>query len=540
MPYVVTQSCCSDAACVVACPVNAIHPTPGEPGFATAEMLYVDPVACVDCGACATACPAAALQPHTKLTDAQLPFIEINAAYYKENPHADRPILAAVAKKPSVDATGLRVAVVGAGPAGLYATDELLKHPGVSVDVFDRLPTPHGLARYGVAPDHQHTKQVVGLFDKIEREDGFRYRLNVNVGDDVTHAQLRAAYDAVIYSVGAATDRRLGVEGEELPGSVSATDFVAWYNGHPDQAGKSYPVGSDRAVVIGNGNVALDVARILSLDPERLADTDISDVALLALRDSAIREVVVLGRRGPAEAAFTLPELIGLAGIDDIDVVVEGVVEATSEKTRILADLATRDPRPGLRRIVLRFNTAPVRIVGEGSVEGLEVATTEVIDGRAVVTDAREVIPTGLVLRAIGYRAMPVKDLPFDDQRAVVPNDAGRVEPGVYVAGWIKRGPTGFLGTNKSCSEETVASLLHDLDAGLLTAPETVIERLPHEISERGWRAIDAAERTAGAAAGRPRVKLLDRDALTAAAAVAPASKKRPIIARPLVGLGRR
>src|SRR5204862_6019005 len=164
------------------------------------------------------------------------------------------------------------------GPAGLYATDELLKHPGVSVDVFDRLPTPHGLARYGVAPDHQHTKQVVGLFDKIEREDGFRYRLNVNVGDDVTHAQLRAAYDAVIYSVGAATDRRLGVEGEELPGSVSATDFVAWYNGHPDQAGKSYPVGSDRAVVIGNGNVALDVARILSLDPERLADTDISDV----------------------------------------------------------------------------------------------------------------------------------------------------------------------------------------------------------------------------------------------------------------------
>jgi ferredoxin--NADP+ reductase len=540
VPYVVTQSCCSDAACVVACPVNAIHPTPGEPGFATAEMLYVDPVACVDCGACATACPAAALQPHTKLTDAQLPFIEINAAYYKENPHADRPILAAVAKKPSVDAAGLRVAVVGAGPAGLYATDELHKHPGVSVDVFDRLPTPHGLARYGVAPDHQHTKQVVGLFDKIEREDGFRYRLNVNVGEDVTHAQLRAAYDAVIYSVGAATDRRLGVDGEELPGSVSATDFVAWYNGHPDQSGVTYALASDRAVVIGNGNVALDVARILSLDPEALAGTDISDVALLALRDSAIREVVVLGRRGPAEAAFTLPELIGLAGIDEIDVVVEGHVEATSEKTRILADLAARDPRPGLRRIVLRFNPAPIRIHGTSAVEGLEVATTEVVDGRAVVTDAREVIPTGLVLRAIGYRATPVKDLPFDDQRAVVPNDAGRVEPGVYVAGWIKRGPTGFLGTNKSCSEETVASLLNDLDAGLLTAPETVIERLPQEISERGWRAIDAAERAAGAAAGRPRIKLLDREALTAAAVVAPPSKKRPIIARPLVALGRR
>jgi ferredoxin--NADP+ reductase len=540
VPYVVTQSCCSDAACVVACPVNAIHPTPGEPGFATAEMLYVDPVACVDCGACATACPAAALQPHTKLTDAQLPFIEINAAYYQEFPHADRPILAAVAKKPFVDAAGLRVAVVGAGPAGLYATDELLKHPGVSVDVFDRLPTPHGLARYGVAPDHQHTKQVVGLFDKIEREDGFRYRLNVNIGDDVTHAQLRAAYDAVIYSVGAATDRRLGVEGEELPGSVSATDFVAWYNGHPDQAGKSYPVGSDRAVVIGNGNVALDVARILSLDPEALASTDISDSALAALRDSTIREVVVLGRRGPVDAAFTLPELIGMAGIDEIDVVVEGAVEVTSEKTRILADLAARDPRPGLRRIVLRFNTAPVRIVGSTAVEGLEVARTTVVDGRAVLADETEVIPAGLVLRAIGYRATPIKDLPFDDQRAVVPNDAGRVEPGVYVAGWIKRGPTGFLGTNKSCSEETVASLLHDLDAGLLASPEAVIERLPQEISERGWRAIDTAERSAGAAAGRPRVKLLDREGLTAAAAAGTTTRKRSIVTRPLAVLGRR
>jgi ferredoxin--NADP+ reductase len=533
VPYVVTQSCCSDAACVVACPVNAIHPTPGEPGFATAEMLYVDPVACVDCGACATACPAAALQPHTKLTDAQLPFIEINAAYYKENPHADRPILAEVAKKPSVDAVGLRVAVVGAGPAGLYAADELLKHPGVSVDVFDRLPTPHGLARYGVAPDHQHTKQVTDLFAAIEQESGFRYRLNVSVGDDVTHAQLRGAYDAVIYAVGAATDRRLGVEGEELPGSASATDFVAWYNGHPDQVGAGYPLASSRAVVIGNGNVALDVARILSTDADRLASTDISDTALLALRDSGIREVVVLGRRGPADAAFTLPELIGLAGIDEIDVVVEGPVEVTSEKTRILADLAARDPRPGLRRIVLRFNSAPVRIVGTSEVEGLEVATTEVVDGRAVVTDAREVIEAGLVLRAIGYRAMPVKDLPFDDQRAVVPNDAGRVEPGVYVAGWIKRGPTGFLGTNKSCSTETVASLLADLDAGLLAGPREELALLPHEIGKRGWRAIDTVERAAGAATGRPRVKLLDREGLTAAAETVRKT-------RPLVSLGRR
>jgi ferredoxin--NADP+ reductase len=533
MPYVVTQSCCSDAACVVACPVNAIHPAPGEPGFATAEILFVDPVACVDCGACATACPAAAIVPHTKLTDTQLPFLEINRSYYADNPHPDRTPLALVTEHRHLPVERLRVAVIGAGPAGLYAADELLKYRGVSVDVFDKLPTPHGLARYGVAPDHQHTKQVTDLFDKIEGERGFRYRLNVSVGEDVSHEQLRAAYDAVIYAVGAATDRRLGVDGETLPGSASATDFVAWYNGHPDQSGKVYPLSSERAVVIGNGNVALDVARILTLDPTALDTTDISDTALAALHDSAIREVVVLGRRGPAEAAFTLPELIGLAGITGIDVVVEGLVEGaregslersgemSTEKLRILADLAARDPRPGLRRIVLRFNTAPVRVLGDSAVTGLEVARTTVIDGRAVLSAETEVIEAGLVLRAIGYRAAPVKDLPFDDQRAVVPNDAGRVEPGVYVAGWIKRGPTGFLGTNKSCSEETVESLLEDLDAGLLTAPLQELERLPHEIRTRGWRAIDAIERAAGAAAGRPRVKLLTREDLTTAAGTA-------------------
>lgn len=540
MPYVVTQSCCSDGACVVACPVNAIHPAPGEPGFATAEMLYVDPISCVDCGACATACPAQALHPHTKLTDAQLPFIEINAAYFRENPHADRPVLAAVSAKPAVTTAGLRVAVVGAGPAGLYVADELLKHKGVSVDVFDRLPTPHGLARYGVAPDHQHTKAVTDLFDAIQSERGFRYRLNVQVGEDITLADLRSSYHAVVYAVGAATDRRLSIDGEELPGSASATDVVAWYNGHPDQAGAAYPLDTERAVVIGNGNVALDVARVLSLDPEALASTDIADHALDALRTSTIREVVVLGRRGPAEAAFTLPELVGLAGLTDIDVRVEGDVVVTSEKTRILAEIAARPQRPGARRIVLRFLTAPVRILGSDRVEGLEVAATELVDGRAVVTDRVEVIPAGLILRAVGYRALPVADLPFDDVRAVVPNDAGRVEPGVYVAGWIKRGPTGFLGTNKSCAEETVRSLLADLNAGALIEPTTHIDRLPGEIGTRGWRAIDRLERSAGVEAGRPRVKLTDRTALAEVAASSGAPSEIAIASQKTKGTIRR
>jgi ferredoxin--NADP+ reductase len=518
LPYVITQSCCADAACVVACPVNAIHPAPGEPGFGSAEMLFVDPVTCVDCGACATACPVNALLPHTKLAPSQARFEAINADYYANDPHPNRTPLALVPKPRQNAVPNVRVAIVGAGPAGMYAADELLKVPGISVDVFDRLPTPHGLARFGVAPDHGETKRVIELFHEIEQEKGFNYRLNVEVGKDVLHEQLAEAYHAVLYSVGAATDRRLGLEGEELPGSVSATEFVAWYNGHPDAHSEDYPFDSERAVVIGNGNVALDVARILATNPDHLATTDISDQALAALRDSRIREIVILGRRGPADAAFTLPELIGLAAVEDYDVVVDGDVEVTGQKTDVLAELAARPLHPERRRIVLRFNTVPVRIVGDGRVEGIEVDRTEVLDGVAVAVGEPEVIEAGLVLRAVGYRAHAVPGLPFDDERAVVPNERGRVEPGTYVAGWIKRGPNGFLGTNKTCSQETVESLLDDLEAGRLAGPSASIGALPHETGQREWLAIDAAEREAGTAAGRPRVKFTDRESLLAAA----------------------
>ena len=282
----------------------------------------------------------------------------------------------------------------------------------------------------------------------------------------MTLDELRASYHAVIYAVGAATDRRLGVPGEALPGSVSATDFVAWYNGHPDADDASYPLSTrhpERAVVIGNGNVALDVARILTADPDRLATTDISDRALLALRDSRIREVVVLGRRGPADAAFTLPELIGLATLDDVDVVVEGAVEVTSDKTEILAELASRTPVAGTSpdRPPVPHRSRPHRRRRAGRV-GLEVGPRR----RGRGDPGRPGAAGDRLPRATGRRTAR-----STSERGLVPNDGGRVEPGLYVAGWIKRGPTGFLGTNKSCSKETVERLLDDLDAGLLTAP---------------------------------------------------------------------
>ena len=533
MAYVVTQSCCADASCVVACPVNCIHPAPGEPGFAEAEMLYVDPTTCVDCGACTTACPADAIVPHTTLTPAQQPFLALNAEYFEVFPHADRAPLAQVPERRRLTRPGpFRVAVVGAGPAGLYAADELLTHPEITVDVYDRLPTPYGLVRFGVAPDHPHTKQVQQLFGKIERQPGFRYFLGVDVGKDISHAELAARYHAVIYTVGAAADKALGVPGETLPGSLSATDFVAWYNGHPDRQDLAVPLTrsgpSRRAVVVGNGNVALDVARILTEDPELLDTTDIGALPAEQLRRSGIREVVVLGRRGPAEAAFTVPELVGLAGHQGINLVVDtggAPIEGTDTRSRLLRDLAGREVDPAKRTIVLRFLASPVRVLGEDRVSAVEVSRNRLeVDEhgapRAIPTGETEILETGLLLRAVGYHGLPVADLPYDARRGVVPSDRGRVRPGVYVSGWVKRGPTGFIGTNKADSSETVQQLLDDLDAGACPEPvgsaaataALVRRRQPAVVDLAGWQAIDAEERRRGADRGRPRVKIVDID----------------------------
>ena len=560
MPHVVTQSCCSDASCVVACPVNCIHPAPGEPGFATAEMLYVDAAACVDCGACATACPADAIVPHTALTEAQLPFLALNTEYFEAFPHADRTPLALVHEQRRLKRNGpFRVAVIGAGPAGLYAADELLKHPEISVDVFDRLPTPYGLVRAGVAPDHQHTKQIEKLFGQIESQPGFRYFLGVEVGKDISHAELTARYHAVLYTVGAASDKRLDIPGDDHAGSLSATDFVGWYNGHPDKqdlavdlSAEANPAG--RVVIVGNGNVALDCARILAEDPTRLASTDIATLPLGQLLASNVREVVVLGRRGPREAAFTVPELVGLAGAAQspaggINIVVDTGDEALDEvagsgdagddvKTRLLRDLASRPVDPAKRTIVLRFYASPVAVHGEGRVTAVEVSRNRLVRDelgvpRAVPTGETELIEAGMLLRAVGYHGLPVTDLPYDAARGIVPNERGRVFPGVYVAGWVKRGPTGFIGTNKSDAEETVDAILDDLDEGVIPEPVGTTQglrgvirgRQPGMVDLAGWQAIDREERRRGAASGRPRAKIVDVDEMRRIAAEARAPR---------------
>lgn len=543
MPHVITQSCCSDGSCVYSCPVNCIHPSPDEPGFADTEMLYIDPLACVDCGACVTACPVGAIAPHTRLTAEQQPFVAVNADYYPVRPEGYKvpptAALAPVLPAPRVrrGAVPLTVAVVGSGPAGMFAADELLTQPAVRVNVFEALPTPYGLVRAGVAPDHQGTKGVTRLFETISRRAGFSFYLNVAVGEHISHDELLEHHHAVIYAVGSPHERALDVHGMGMPGTGSATETVAWINGHPGFAGLGIDLSHPQVVVIGNGNVALDVARILTADPEKLAATDVSDAALGALRSSRVREVVVAARRGPTESAFTLPELIGLTGtarvvIDAADraLVDRDLASATDPavraKLRILAglpDAATPADRP---RIRLAYRLTPQRIVGEGRVAAVEFRRTGT--GEPVILDA------GLVLASIGYRGTPVAGLPFDDDAAVVPNIAGRViDPvtaravaGAYVAGWIKRGPNGFIGTNKSCSMQTVASLVDDFNAGLLADPPTrpgalrrfVLDRRPEVVDAAGWRAIDAAEIARGQAAGRPRVKFTAVDDMLDAA----------------------
>nr|WP_302477615.1 FAD-dependent oxidoreductase [Aeromicrobium stalagmiti] len=477
-----------------------------------------------------------------------MPFVDINAVFHAEprNHPAQAPV-APVTGRTSHD--DLRVAIVGSGPAALYAADELLKRPGVHVTVIDRLPTPHGLVRSGVAPDHQSTRSIDGLFRQIEDQPGFSYVLGVEVGTDISHAELADHHHAVVYATGASSDRRLGVPGEDLPGSTTATAFVAWYNGHPDHADHTFDLSGERAVIVGNGNVALDVARILATEPDRLASTDIADHALEALRGSAVREIVLLGRRGAAQAAFTLPELVGLVARDDIEIAVEGddlVAPVddpmTREKIATLRAAASRPARTGARRIVFRFAASPVEVRGDGAVEGVVVRHNRLVTTEGVVrpepTDVTETIRTGLVLRSIGYRGVPIPGVPFDERAAVVPHRAGRVDglAATYVVGWIKRGPNGFIGTNKSCAQETVESLVADANAGVLPAPARthrelralVRSRSAAAIDARGWRAIDQLERLEGASRGRPRRKLVRlADLLEAAAVAAPARRRR-------------
>jgi ferredoxin--NADP+ reductase len=431
----------------------------------------------------------------------------------------------------------LRVAVVGSGPAGFYAAGALLSaDQPVEVDMIERLPTPWGLVRLGVAPDHPKLKTVSRAFERIAEQPGFRFLGNVELGRDLTHDDLVRLYDAVIYAVGAQTDRRLGIPGEDLPGSWAATELVAWYNGHPDYQQLEFDLDVERAVVIGNGNVALDVARMLALTPEELAPTDATDASIEAIAASSLREIVVVGRRGPAQAAFTTPELQEMGDLAGADVIVdpadlEGADPKDTNSERnlaVLRDFAAREPVGKPRRVVFRFFHSPVAILGDERVEGVDLVCNELdANERAVPTDEHETISCGLVFRSVGYHGVELPGVPFDPASGTIPNERGRVSPGVYCAGWIKRGPTGVIGTNKKDAAETVETLLEDAAAGRLEpkpdATAVAVDALLFErgvdvVEYDGWMAIDEAERTAGEKSGRPRVKLCSWDELLAAA----------------------
>ena len=431
----------------------------------------------------------------------------------------------------------MRVAVVGSGPAGFYAAGALLSaDPPAEVDMIERLPTPWGLVRLGVAPDHPKLKSVSRAFERIAEQPGFRFLGNVEFGRDIQHADLVRLYDAVIYAVGAQTDRRLGIPGEDLAGSWAATEFVAWYNGHPDYQDIAFDLSVERAIVIGNGNVALDIARMLALTQEELAPTDATDVSIAAIASSPIREIVVVGRRGPAQAAFTTPELQEMGALAGADVIVDSAdLEGAQphgtiaeRNVAVLHELAAREPEGKPRRVVFRFFESPVALLGEERVEGIELVRNELDENeRAVPTGVHETLACGLVFRSVGYLGVELPGVPFDARSGTIPNDGGRVEPGVYCAGWIKRGPSGVIGTNKKDATETVELLLEDVAAGRIEPkPDANAAAVDALLAERGvqvveydgWMAIDDAERAAGDKAGRPRVKLCTWDALLDAA----------------------
>lgn len=439
----------------------------------------------------------------------------------------------------------LRVAVVGAGPAGFYATEALLKaRDDVTVDLFDRLPTPYGLVRFGVAPDHQKLKSVTRLYERALKDPRTRLLGNVEFGRDLDHNDLQRHYHAVVYAVGSASDRRLGIPGEDLPGSRSATEFVAWYNGHPDYCDATFPLDATDAVVIGMGNVAIDVTRILAKSHGELAVTDMADHALEALASSSVRRITMVGRRGPAEAKFTTKELRELGELLNADIEVdpaelelsaESAAAAAADVTtgknvEVINDFARQEPSGKPRTVALRFMLSPVEILGQERVTGVRFERTALVageDGRLGVrgTGEYETIPAQLVLRSVGYHGTPLPGVPYDERRGVIPNEAGRVVeagggtwPGHYVAGWIKRGPSGVIGTNKADAMETVAALLEDHEAGRLAdrqAADLQPAAIDALLARRGarpfgaeeWFALDLAEIGAGEAQGRPRVK---------------------------------
>ncbi|WP_344041953.1 FAD-dependent oxidoreductase [Nocardioides panacihumi] len=527
MTYVITQGCCNDGSCITVCPVQCIRPRPGDPDFTSTEQLYIDPETCIDCGACLDECPVDAVHSDWDLPEQYSDYLAINADYFVTNPLVGVGPPTFTRRTLPENRSTLSVAVVGTGPAACYAAGALSEIKGVSVTMLERLPTPYGLVRAGVAPDHANTKKITDRFATVLGRANVSCYFNVEVGRDVSLSELLDYHHAVLWAGGARDDRRLGIEGEEKDGVHGARSFVAWYNGHPDHTAEEFDLSGERVVVIGNGNVALDVARTLLRPTEVLERTEMAEHAVAALRASNVREVVIAARRGPEHAAFSLGEIMALDQLDGITVsAVDDELTGRDGDRRhdVLVRAASRTSGGDTKSIRFRFGLEPVAVEGDGAAEAVVFRRP---DG------GTERVETSLVLRAIGYRGTPVDGLPFDEVTATLPHDAGRVVdpqtdesvPGVYCSGWIKRGPRGIIGSNKSDAEETVDSILQDLVADRLSDPaypsadleKLLSGRVDDLLDKAAWGRIDLEEKRLGRESSRPRLKLVTVEELLAA-----------------------
>lgn len=552
MTYVITQSCCNDASCVAECPVDCIRPTPDDPvAFAAAEMLYIDPDSCIDCGACQEACPVGAVYPEDDLPDHLQRFTDFNAGYFLHSPLEATQVGAPRPERPAAEHGPLKVAIIGSGPSAAYLADDLLQRGNVQIDMLDRLPTPWGLLRSGVAPDHLETKNLHQIFDRPFTSSAFSYYLNVELGRDVALAELQDRYHAVVLATGASEPTAWTVPGADLLGVTSAPAFVGWYNGHPDHADANIDLTGERAVIVGNGNVALDVARVLSLDVDALQQSDIADHALDALATSNIREIVILARRGPLQAAFTPAEFLGLLQLRNVDVAIDdagailGLLDgdetdatmtySSKLKRDLTREAAERPTTNARRRIVFKYFSDPVEVVGDGSATAVAIQRTTLVDRDGsqrieATDDPVEALAASLVITATGYRSRPIQGVPYDQTRGVVRNidgavvdDDGAACRGVYVTGWAKRGARGGIGSGRIDASDTAAKIVSAFNLGELAPKNESAETLAVLLEDRGvaaidlqgWRSLDAHELSTGNAVGRPRLKLTDVSAMT-------------------------
>jgi ferredoxin--NADP+ reductase len=540
MTHVIAGGCINDGSCVSVCPVDAIWPRPGDAAFLSSEQLYIDPSVCIDCGACLSECPVEAIRAESDLPAGLEMYSELNAAYFAPTGAAAETEVATAPPRalrpPKGEAQGLRVAIIGAGPSGCFLAESLRGLTGVEIALFDRLPTPFGLVRAGVAPDHPKTKQATRMLERILRQKNVTCYFGVEIGVDITLDELRRRHHAVVFAGGVEGGRALGVPGEDLPGVVTAAEIVSWYNGHPDFTDQVIDLSGTSAVIIGNGNVALDIARLLTVDPESLAETDIADHALDALRTSRLETVHVVGRRGPHDAGFTASEYLrfehDVARVETVAADFTRTAAPTDTRPRSVssgfkARQAMRErPQPGGegRTAVFRYGLTPVVISGDRAVEAVEFRHTG--------TDTVERVPASVVITAIGFTTAHLPGLAINAAGNALLNTDGRIvgadgepEAGLYCVGWAKRGPSGSIGTNRECSIETAGLIVEDFRKGLL--PPVVVaaddqgfirSRQPNVIDRLAWNRVDDAEKRAGRSAGRSRSKFFTIDDMLFAA----------------------